>query len=144
MSRRPNTADTSLSLRRSGILSGILAGLFWIWGLLGLCVVILALAMTSRLGIIGFGALTYATPIATAWIGGLVFFGLGSLITGQHATTGPVPVFIAKAPAVSRGFDGEYSGYAFRIRDDKAVEAEIQDEIYEFSDWKAFVDYVRS
>lgn len=144
MNRKTTPWINALRLQRKGAMADTLRGLFWIWGVLGLFIVIGGLVQMSLQGSVGVGTSSYVTAIATSWIGGLVLFGLGSIITGQTVSDGAVPVFIAKAPPRARGFDGEFTGLPFRILQDRTVEAEINDEIFEFSDWKEFVDYTKT
>ena len=58
-------------------------GLFWIWGLIGLALVLgeVISASTMRAGTgVGIGTSGYILMETAVWIGGMVLFGLGALI----------------------------------------------------------------
>lgn len=63
-----------------------LAMLFWLWGIAGFFIVIVdALDTMSKLQSgVGVGQSSFLAAIATVWIGGMVFFGLGALLAGGN------------------------------------------------------------
>ena len=58
---------------------GLLSGLFWLWGLIGL--IYNAGTLTGLTGSIGMGTSTYLAATALVWIGGMVRFGFGALLS---------------------------------------------------------------
>jgi hypothetical protein len=56
----------------------ILVAMFWAWGVIGLVGLLVAIA-TLPSGV-GIGTSGYLTMCAVVWMGGLVLFGLGSLL----------------------------------------------------------------
>jgi hypothetical protein len=58
---------------------GLLSGLFWLWGLVGL--IYNAGTLMGLTGSIGMGTSTYLAATALIWIGGMVLFGFGALLS---------------------------------------------------------------
>jgi hypothetical protein len=56
-----------------------LSMLFWLWGLVGL--VFNAGTLMGLTGSVGVGTSAYLTATSLIWIGGMVLFGLGALLT---------------------------------------------------------------
>jgi hypothetical protein len=64
---------------RSGGGRGFLVVLFWLWGLAGL--LFNGGAMMGLTGSVGVGTSAYLTASSMIWIGGMVLFGLGALLS---------------------------------------------------------------
>jgi hypothetical protein len=82
-SRRKWDEVYQINSRASG-LRFLLALLFWLWGIVGFLVILLDAADTmSKLQTgVGVGQSSFLAAVAVVWIGGMVFFGLGSLLGG--------------------------------------------------------------
>jgi hypothetical protein len=63
----------------------LLAMLFWLWGIVGFVMILFDAAETmSKLQTgVGVGQSSFLAALAVVWIGGMVFFGLGSLLAGS-------------------------------------------------------------
>jgi uncharacterized membrane protein YhaH (DUF805 family) len=63
----------------------LLAMLFWLWGIVGFVLILLDAAETmSKLQTgVGVGQSSFLAALAVVWIGGMIFFGLGSLLAGS-------------------------------------------------------------
>jgi uncharacterized membrane protein YhaH (DUF805 family) len=63
----------------------LLAILFWLWGIAGFFLIIVDAAETmSKLQTgVGVGQSSFLAALAVVWIGGMVFFGVGSLLAGN-------------------------------------------------------------
>lgn len=144
MARSVKPWVNKLALSRVGSAQGALRGAFWIWGCLGFAATALSSVSLFIQTSVGVGSSSYVTAIATLWIGGMLFFGLGAMLCTDFETTGAVPTYAAKAPPQARGFDAVYAEIPFRLRSDGTVQAEIEDKLYDFASWKEFVDYTRS
>lgn len=68
-----------LDQRTSGART-FLAGLFWLWGLGGMLIIGAEFAVLFT-GSVGIGTSGYVTAHCVFWLGGLVFFGIGALLT---------------------------------------------------------------
>jgi hypothetical protein len=58
---------------------GLVSGLFWLWGLIGL--IYNGGTLMGLTGSIGMGTSTYLAATALIWIGGMILFGFGALLT---------------------------------------------------------------
>jgi hypothetical protein len=63
----------------------LLGLLFWIWGFGGFTLVIVDMVelMSKLKEGVGVGSSSFLAAIAVVWIGGMVLFGMGALITGS-------------------------------------------------------------
>ncbi len=60
---------------------GFLSVLFWLWGLVGL--LYNAGTLFGLTGSVGVGTSAYLTATSLIWIGGMVLFGVGALLSHQ-------------------------------------------------------------
>jgi hypothetical protein len=73
------TWERTFRLRSSyGDPKGLLAVLFWIWGVVGL--LFNAGTLFGLTGSVGVGTSAYLTATCLVWIGGMVLFGIGALL----------------------------------------------------------------
>ena len=63
---------------RQGAGRGLLSGLFWLWGIIGL--LFNAGSLMGLTGSIGVGTSAYLAATSLIWIGGMVLFGIGALL----------------------------------------------------------------
>jgi len=64
---------------RQGIGRGFLSVLFWLWGTVGL--LFNAGALMGLTGSIGVGTSAYLAATSLLWIGGMLLFGIGALLS---------------------------------------------------------------
>lgn len=64
---------------RSGAGRGVLSILFWLWGLIGL--LFNAESLMGLTGSIGVGTSAYLAATSLIWIGGMMLFGIGALLS---------------------------------------------------------------
>jgi hypothetical protein len=78
-SRRQEYEKTFRLRSHSGAGRGLLAFLFWLWGFLGL--IFNAGSLLGLTGSVGVGTSAYLTATSLIWIGGMVLFGMGALLS---------------------------------------------------------------
>lgn len=66
---------------RTGGGKGFLVVLFWIWGVVGL--IYNTGTLMGLTGSVGVGTSAYLTATALIWIGGMVLFGIGALLSNN-------------------------------------------------------------
>lgn len=64
----------------------LLSAAFWLWGIVGFAFVFVQFgdAVHSLRNSGGVGSSSFLAALAVVWIGGMVFFGLGSLLAGSN------------------------------------------------------------
>lgn len=72
-----------------GVGRQFLSLLFWLWGLVGL--LFNAVTLMGLTGSIGVGTSAYLTATTLVWIGGMLLFGLGALLS-HHDLDGERPI----------------------------------------------------
>jgi hypothetical protein len=78
--RRKESWERTFRLRSSPSSGrGSLSALFWCWGVIGL--IYNGGTLMGLTGSIGMGTSTYLAATALVWIGGMVLFGFGALLT---------------------------------------------------------------
>lgn len=77
------------------VAKGFLSAVFWLWGIVGL--LFNAGTLFGLTGNIGVGTSSYLTATCLVWIGGMVLFGIGALLSHND--------FDGERPA---GEDGSY------------------------------------
>lgn len=63
------------------IAKGFLAAIFWLWGVLGL--LFNTVSFFGLTGSVGMGTSAYITASSLIWIGGMILFGLGALLSNS-------------------------------------------------------------
>lgn len=88
---RAQRYEQTFQLRsESGAGRGFLGVLFWLWGSIGLH--FNASALFGLAGSIGVGTSAYLTATSMIWIGGMVSFGMGALLShNDFAGERPIP-----------------------------------------------------
>ncbi|MCS3449556.1 MULTISPECIES: hypothetical protein [Bradyrhizobium] len=77
--RRKETWERTFRLRSNhGASKGVLAVLFWLWGVVGL--LFNAGTLFGLTGSVGVGTSAYLAATCMVWIGGMVLFGIGALL----------------------------------------------------------------
>ncbi len=66
--------------------------LFFIWGAVGLFANFISAGNLFTSTSVGVGTSTYVCAMALIWIGGMLFFGLGSMLWGEHLKAENDPV----------------------------------------------------
>lgn len=61
------------------IANGFLAALFWLWGIVGL--LFNAGSLFGLTGAVGIGTSAYLTASSLIWIGGMLLFGMGAMLS---------------------------------------------------------------
>jgi hypothetical protein len=79
--RKENWERTFRLRSNQGSGRGVLSGLFWFWGLIGLFYN--AGTLTGLTGSVGMGTSTYLAATSLIWIGGMVRFGFGALLANN-------------------------------------------------------------
>ena len=78
--KRKDAWERTFRLRSNhGASKGFLAVLFWLWGVIGL--LFNAGTLFGLTGNIGVGTSAYLTATCLVWIGGMVLFGIGALLS---------------------------------------------------------------
>ena len=78
-SRKQQWEQTFRLRSQQGAARGLLAVLFWFWGGIGL--LFNAGSLMGLTGSIGVGTSAYLAATALIWIGGMVLFGMGALLS---------------------------------------------------------------
>ena len=112
--------------------------LFWIWGLVGL--VANSANFLAQTGSIGVGTSAYLTVGMLYWIGGMVLFGVGALLTRPVTQTNRAEPGAAagKDAVASDEFPNIHNGYPYRINSDRTVTAQTAQGPRTYRDWQAF------
>jgi hypothetical protein len=106
--------------------------LFAIWGMGGLAVTTL----------VGAAAPTLSAVFAVLfWIGGMMLFGVGSLLAGPsfRSLEPSFPVHVVKS-TITQSFEREYNGIAYDVLQNNFVVGAFPDGQLTFTSWKDFVD----